>query len=191
MPIRSWSSADEERGTWDTLVLGGKRIPGMARVKLKLPTGIKKRKATGKRGAGLNDVGSDPRELDIEIVINDTAEDRLLADDLRDFIIGKASGDPMDPLEILHESANYFGVTAVVLGDCDIEHPDPVEGWVWNLQAFEWLPDAALSKNVKDQKKKPKDDASAWIPFRDDGVAGSGAPPSGGSVHDNMPDPRG
>lgn len=189
MPVRHWNHADADafaRAPWDTLVLGGKRMPGVATVKLKLPTGIKKRKATGKRGAGLKDVGGEPRELDIELVLS-TPEDLILADDARDFIVGKVDGDPSDPLEIKHEGANYFNVSAVVIGDVTIDHPSPVEGWVWRIQAFEWQP---LAKNVKDQKTKPKDDVAAWLPFRDDGVAGAAAPPSEESVHSNMPNPR-
>src|SRR5262245_8676908 len=144
MPVRHWNHADADefaRATWDTLVLAGKRMPGVATVKLKLPTGVKKRKATGKRGAGLKDVGSEPRELDIELILA-TPEDLILADDLRDFIIGKSHGDPNDPLEVKHEAANYFGVKSVVLGDVDIDHPSAVDGWSWHIQAFEWLPEA-------------------------------------------------
>lgn len=191
MPVRHWGNDPSvaERGVWDTLVLGGKRMPGVARVKLKLPTGIHKRKGRGKRGAHLKDEGAEPRECLIDIII-ETAEDRLLADDLRDFICGRANGDPSEPLAILHEGANYFRIQNVVLGDVEVDHPDPVDGWHWQLQAFEWIPDANI-KAVKDQKKKPQDDASAWIPFRDDGVAGSGAPPSEeNAAHNNLPDPR-
>jgi hypothetical protein len=190
MPVKTWGEdPDEERGIWDTLVLGGIRVPGMARVKMKLPTGIEERKARGKRGAGLKDVGSKPRKLDIEVRIY-SREDRQLADGLRDLIVGKANGDPMDPLAIIHEGANYFKVNAVVLGDVDIDHPDPIDGWTWNIEAFEWQPEQAI-KNVKDQKKKPKDDTSAWLAFRDDGVAGSSAPPStAGAAAGNLPNPR-
>lgn len=194
MPVRHWNHRDVDvaaRGIWNQVVLGGKLLPGVAYVRLKLPSGIKKRKATNKRGAGLRDVGSDPREVSIRLVLS-TPEDLILADAARDFIVGKANGDPMDPLTIVHESTNYFHINSVVLGDCEIEDPDPVDNWEWRLQAFEWLPEAELSKSVKDQQKKPKDDVSAWLSFRDDGVAGSAAPPSAGTAaHDNLPNPRG
>ncbi len=190
MPVRHWGNDPnvEERGIWDTLVLGGKRMPGVAKIKLKLPTGIRARKARGKRGAGLKDEGAVPRELSIELTL-ETAEDRLLADDLRDFICGKANGDPSDPLEIKHDGANYFKITSVVLGDVEVDHPDPVEGWKWQLQAFEWQAEEQLNKNnVKDQKKRPVDDAATWLPYRDDGTAGGIAMPSdSGAAHDNLP----
>lgn len=190
MPPRHWNHRDElEQTTWNACVLGGKRLPGVVYVKLKLPTGIKKRKATGKRGAGLRDVGADPREVSIRCVLS-TMEDLLLADDARDLIVGSSEADPRNPLTIINEAANYFNIGAVVLGDCSIEDPDPVDGWEWNLQAFEWIPEEN-QKTVKDQKKKAQDDVSAWLPFRDDGVAGASAPPSEASVHDNLPNPRG
>jgi hypothetical protein len=191
MPVRHWNHRDQtEPGLWNKVVLAGKLLPGFAHVRVKLPSGIKRRKATGKRGAGLKDVGSDPREVSIRLLL-ETPEDLILADDARDLIVGKANGDPMDPLTILNELTNYFNIGAVVLGDVDIEEPDAVNGWEWNIQAFEWLPESELSKNVKDQQKKPKDDVSAWLPFRDDGVAGSAAPPSEAAAHDNLPNPRG
>jgi hypothetical protein len=190
MPLRHWNHQDEEdEGIWDTLVLGGKRMPGVARVSLKLPSGIKKRKATNKRGAGLRDVGAEPRELSIELEIS-TMEDLILADAARDLLVGSSESDPRDPLEIIHEAANYFNISTVVLGDSQIDAPSAVDGWKWTIQAFEWIPEENLP-TVKDQKKKPQDDASAWLPFRDDGVAGSAAPPSDTSVHDNLPNPRG
>lgn len=188
MPVRHWNHPDAEQGIWDTFVLGGKRMPGVWRLRLKLPTGIHKRKGKGKRGAHLRDEGSEPRELDCKGVLN-TPEDLLLADDLRDFICGLVPGDASNPLQIVHEAANYFRVGAVVIGNVDIDHPDPVDGWEWNLQLFEWQPDTQI-KTVKDQDKKAKDDTAAWLPFRDDGVAGSGAPPSTDSVHSNLPNPR-
>lgn len=192
MPVRNWGNHadDEERGIWDTLNLGGKRMPGIAKVDLKLPTGIVKRKARGKRGAGLKDEGGTPRELKIRLVLN-SKEDLRLADDLRDFICGKANGDPSDPLEILHEGANYFKIGYVVLGDVDIDHPDPVEGWVWDLQAFEYTGEEDKLTKVKDQRKRPVDDTAPWLPYRDDGTAGGVALPSqDGAAHGNLPDPR-
>lgn len=188
MPVRNWGNDPnvEERGIWDTLVLGGQRMPGVARVAMKLPTGIRARKARGKRGAGLKDEGSVPRELSIELTL-ETAADRLLADKLRDFICGIAKGDPSDPLEILHDGANYFKITRVVLGDVDIDHPDPIDGWKWKIQAFEWQPEDQIP-DVKEQKKRAKDDTSAWAPYRDDGTAGGVALPSeSGAALGNLP----
>jgi hypothetical protein len=191
MPVRHWGNDPEvaERGTWDTLFIGGKLMPGLAEVSLKLPTGIKKRKSKGQRGARLKDEGAEPREVRITLTLW-LPEHIAAADDARDFICGRANGDPSDPLDIRHEAVNYFRIGAVVLGDVDIDPPNAVDGWVWNIQAFEYLPDAAI-KAVKDQNTKAQDDAAAWSPYRDDGVAGSGAPPSAaGAAHDNLPNPR-
>jgi hypothetical protein len=191
MPIRNWGNdaEDDDRGTWDVVFLGGQQMPGVATVRLKLPTGIHKRKARGKRGAGLKDEGAEPREVLIELTL-DTASDRELADQARDFIIGQTFAAAQDPLSIEHESANYFGINTVILGNVDIDAPDPVDGWKWSIQAFEWIAEENMA-TVKDQKKRPTDDTAAWLPYRDDGTAGGIALPSDDdAAHGNLPDPR-
>lgn len=190
MPVRSWGQDpdQEQRGTWDTVRLGGVEMPGIAKVRLKYPSGIHKRKARGKKGAGLKDEGNEPRELHIELTLS-TPADGSFADAARDLIMGQALTDARDPLDIQHELPNYFGITTVVIGNVDIDEPDPVNGWKWSIQAFEWTGDE--QPTVKDQKKRPVDDTAAWLPYRDDGTAGGIALPSDAdAAHENLPDPR-
>jgi hypothetical protein len=187
MPIRHWNSAAERSEHYYTAVLGGKRLPGIVKIDVGLPSGLDIRKRRGKRGGFVKDEGDPPRKLKCRILSNGSQADLLLLDDFRDLLIAGTISGARNPLELKHEWANYWGITTVILGDADLPQPEDLLDFTFDM--VEYLPEAGT--DVDKQAKKPKDDASGWLPFRDDGVAGSGAPPAeANAAHDNLPDPR-
>ena len=186
-----WNSPEEDGSPWTILILAGKRLPGFARVDVSLPSGLDIRKRRGKRGGFVKDEGDPPRRLKARLQIF-TPEDLLLLDDFRDLLISGTVSGARDPLTIQHPLANFLGIHTVVLGDAEFPQPDDL--WEISFDMVEWLPEAADANKQSDvdkQKAKAKAEEDAWAPFRDDGVAGSGAPPAeANAAHDNLPDPR-
>lgn len=191
MPLTHWNDGTERTEPYYTAVLGGKRLPGILKIDLQLPSGLDIRKRRGKRGGFVKDEGDPPRRLKCRIRSDGNQADLLLLDDFRDLLIQGTVSGARNPLTLVHEWANYWGIHTVILGDADLPQPEDLLDFTFDL--VEYLPESADNgaKDVDKQKTKAKDDASAWQDFRDDGVAGSGAPPAEtNAAHDNLPDPR-
>lgn len=189
MPIAHWNDGSERTERYYTAILGGKRLPGIVTVDVQLPSGLDIRKRRGKRGGVVKDEGDPPRKLKFRIRSDGSQADLLLLDDFRDMLISATVSGARDPLSLEHEWANFWGIHTVILGDADLPMPEDLLDFTFD--AVEWLPESESGADVDKQKPKPKDEASAWQEFRDDGVAGSGAPPAAAdAAHANLPDPR-
>jgi hypothetical protein len=137
---------------WDTLILGGERMPGAARVEVDMRGCLDKRKARGARRSKPRDTGAQPAQVDIELT--------LLPADMPEFerrlpvIRPRASGAPMDPLAIAHPNTRLWGVNSVLIDS--VSSPMPTTGGYLRIRikALEWVPEA---KAVKKPKTAPKE----------------------------------
>jgi hypothetical protein len=191
MPLTHWNDGSERTERYYTAILGGKRLPGIVTVDVQLPSGLDIRKRRGKRGGFVKDEGDPPRKLKFRIRSDGSQADLLLLDDFRDLLIAATVSGARDPLALEHEWANFWGIHTVILGDADLPMPEDLLDFTFD--AVEYLPESAdnAQADVNKQKAKAKAEEDAWSQFRDDGVAGSGAPPAAANAaHDNLPDPR-
>lgn len=189
--IGHWNRPDSD-DSWDFCLLGGKFLPGVARVHVKLKSDLDTKKPKGSKLASIADKGDKPAEIEIELILEDVEDlDELEAQlpNLRP----RSKGVGRSPLEIVHPNPNFWGITAVTVDDVDAPHPDPVDGWVLRISCLEWAPEP-VKVDASKTKTKPKgdNDIGTWGPFLDDGVAGSGNPVANDSALGNsgLPDSR-
>lgn len=175
-------------GSWDTpgaLWLGGYIVEAIPDVQVKVRSDIDVKKPKGKRGAKHRDRGDHPRDITIRLRIN--RQQRQAAADLRDIITPASSGDSRGPLSISHPNTDFWKVTAITIKEVDCPMPSAMDDWVWTVQAIEWVAETdEVGNSAAGDKQRPKDDTSAWLPFRDDGVAGSGAPSRQGAAEEGL-----
>ena len=183
--IPHWNHPDTPTGTWDDVVLGGLRMPGVCKVDISFPSGIDFQKPRGKKGAKLKDIGDEPAKLTITVQLTERTELLLLPDVIKRLRPRGASLH--DPLEIQHPWPNAWGITTVVVEDIDAPQPDAIDGMIITINALEWLPQP---EETVAQKTKPQGtadaDAQAWAPFVDDDVAGTGVPSKNDSAQRNL-----
>jgi len=168
MPLPNWVTTED----WDILRLGGVRIPGIAKVKGKLGSGLDVKKPKGGKKATIKDDGDPPGELDVELSMShqDVVEFAEIIPVLRAITKDGAR----DPLQVEHPEAYLWGINNVTVGDIDSDHPDQGGRKKITLKLIEWAPAPAA---VKASKKAPDgSEAGGWAGFEDD-VAGSGRRP--------------
>lgn len=178
--IPHWNDQDEQavretQGSWDVCYLGGSDLPGIARVDVEYPCGIDRQKPRGKRAAKLRDVGDEPMRIKIRLQITTRNELVALGDTIT-LLNPRAKGSSRNPLEIIHPNANAWGITVVVLGNIKSSQPTAKDGWIIEIEAFEWNAELQAAQTQSTKPKGTGDDASAWAPFVDDDVAGPGVP---------------
>jgi hypothetical protein len=177
---------------WDYVVLGGAFLPGTAKVRVKLNSDLDTKKPKGAKQASIADKGDKPSKIDIELTLVDQADLDMLEAQLVN-LRPQSKGEGRKPLEIVHPNPNFWGITAVTVDDVDADHPDAAEGWRITLSCLEWAPEpVAVKPGGNKQKPKGDTDIGSWGQFRDDDVAGSGAPAENDAALENLglPDSR-
>lgn len=166
MTINHWNDAETGGDdSWNLVRLGPKYL-FIAKVNVKLPSGLDVQKPKGAKGATIKDEGDPPAEITIELQLNSRPSLQAF-EAAKPMLRQKAKNGAREPLEIEHPNPNYWGITAIVIKDIDSPQPDAVTGWKVTIQALEWKP---APNAVKPAAKKPKaigDDAAAWAPYVD------------------------
>lgn len=154
MPAPDWWRTED----WDALYLGGKRIPGVARVNISLPSGLDIQKPKGGKKATIRDEGAPPAQLDIEV--------ELLPEELQEFeshiplLRPRSKNGARDPLEIGHPNARLWGINVITVGEVSAAHPTTGGTYTVHIQAHEWAP---APTPVKKPQNKPRDgDPENW-----------------------------
>lgn len=126
-------------GPWDYVIIGGETSPGVARLDVRVPSGVDVQKAKGSKKSFTVDEGDPPIEMELTL--------QLQPDDLEEFFLyifpffrpsGKATG--RDPFTIEHPMAALVGVTNVIAQDCDLPQPKPGGLMVVSVDLVEWSP---------------------------------------------------
>lgn len=155
MPLPDWVKTED----WDALRLGGKRVPGIAKVKAKLGCGLDIKKPKGGKKGTIKDDGDPLAELEVELDMShqDVVEFAALVPIIRPV----AKGGARDPLQIEHPEAALWGIFNVTVGDIDSDHPESGGRKKITLKLIEW---AAAPVTVKSSAKQPDDaaDRGAW-----------------------------
>lgn len=158
MPVADWGVSQE----WDVLILGGVRMPGVARVKVKLPSGLDVRKPKGGKKGRVRDGGVQPARVDIEL--------ELFADEMGELqqVIPKlrprAVGAPQEALSISHPNCRLWSINLVKIGDIGSPMPKTGGTFTLDISAVEHVPQPAKVKPAKktsegDWNTKPLIDA--------------------------------
>lgn len=138
MEIPHWSDAYAD-DSWDALILGGLFVPGVPKVRIKLPvTKIDKQKAKGKAGAKPVDTGPDPADIDIAITLITRDDLEAMAPILA--LIAPKPGVERKPVEIQHPGANVFGINAIIVEEVSTDQPSAKSGWEIKIKASQYTP---------------------------------------------------
>lgn len=149
MPASDWTRSED----WDVLYLGGQRLPGVARVEVKLPGSLDVKKPKGGKKAYLTDTGAQPARVDIalELLPSDLAELERVIPTLR----ARAANGGQNPLAIAHPQCRMWGVDVVKVGDISAPMPRAGGSYVVKIQAIEHV---ERPKAVKPPKAKAEGD---------------------------------
>lgn len=168
MPLPNWIKSED----WDILRLGGVRLPGVAKVKAKLGSGLDVKKPKGGKKASIKDDGDPPGELDVELDMDHA--DVVAFAEIVPILRATTKDGAREPLKCEHPEAYLWGIHNVTVGDIDSDHPESGGRKKISFKLIEWAPAPAA---VKASKKQPDDDAAGgWSGFEDD-VAGTGRRP--------------
>jgi hypothetical protein len=155
MALPNWSTT----GDWEVLRLGGIPIPGRAKVKGKLPSGLDVKKPKGGKKATIKDDGDPPGELDVELSMD---HEQLVAfAEIVPILRAVTKGGARDPLKVEHPEAALWGIHNVTVGDIDSDHPAAGGRKVITFKLIEWAP---APSTVAASKKTPEanTDAADW-----------------------------
>lgn len=169
MPTADWTTS----GEWDVLLLGGKAMPGVARVEVDIGSGLDVQKSKGSKKARVKDTGTPPAEVDIELIL--LPADMAAFEAVLPLISPRAATASKAPLSIGHPNAKLWGINMVKIGK--ISSPMPVAGkFVIKIRALEHIDEPkrvkkpATNSDKGDWNVQPKIDAPQSSP------SNSGAP---------------
>jgi hypothetical protein len=163
------------------LWLGGLIVEAIPDVQVRVRSDIDVKKPQGKRGAKHRDRGDHPCDITIRLRIREFERDA--AKQLKDLLKPASSGESRGPLSIDHPNTAFWDIFAITIKEVESPMPSSIDDWVWTVQAIEWVSETdEVGNSNAGPKQRPKDDTSDWLPFQDDGVAGSGAPSRQGAA---------
>jgi hypothetical protein len=171
MPIPNWINTED----WDVLRLGGVRIPGIAKVTGALGSGLDIKKPKGGKRATIKDDGDPPGELDVELDMSH--EDVVHFAEVLPILRAVTKNGARDPLKLEHPMAYLASIHNVTVGDIHLEHPEQGGRMKVTLKLIEWAPAPVAVAPSKPAPVDNQEDIVEYGRYRDDGVAGSGAPP--------------
>lgn len=148
MPVADWTKAED----WDVLFLGGKRMPGIAKVTLSLPSGLDVQKPKGGKAARISDDGTPPAELSIELTLQPHEMEAFRA--VHPILRPRAKSGAREPIEIAHPQAALWGVNVVTVGPIESEPPESGGVYTCSFTAYEWVPAPVKVKPKKNPKPK-------------------------------------
>lgn len=154
MPLPNWIKGED----WDVLRLGGIPMPGVAKVRAKVGSGLDVKKPKGGKKATIKDDGDPPVELEAELSMD--ADQVSAFAEILPVLRALTKGGARDPLKIEHPEAALWGVHNVTVGDIDSDHPAAGGRKRIVLKLIEWAP---AVQPVGASKKKPEDKAAAEI----------------------------
>jgi hypothetical protein len=152
MGIVSWGT------DWDRVKLGGKVIPGVVHVSVKLPSCLDKRKGHGRKRSKPKDKGQPSAEVKLKIRLG-AGDIQAFEQDIVPLLKPPSKTKPQDPLTIVSRECAVWGINLVNVDSIDSKPPEP-GGPKWvevGLAEYEAEP-AALAK----PKDKPKDKDDGW-----------------------------
>lgn len=155
MPVKDWTRTD----AWETLYLAGKRMPGVARVDITLPSGLEVQKARGKKKARIRDAGVPSADVSIELELlpEEMADLERVVNTLRP----RSTGGPHQALEIGHPNAAMWGVNLVKIKSIGSPTPSPGGSFTLKISAIEHTD--TPTKVKKPKTTKPADGGDeAW-----------------------------
>lgn len=159
MPTPDWTRS----GEWDVLTLGGKVMPGVARVEVDIGNCLDIQKSRGSKKARVKDTGAPSAQVSIELV--------LLPANMADFEAVLPVISPRSPtaskvgLSIAHPNAKLWGINMVKIGN--ISSPMPTNGGmlvikiraVEHVDAPKAVKKATTAENKGDWNVQPRIDA--------------------------------
>jgi hypothetical protein len=147
MPVPSWTSAED----WEVLFLGGRRMPGVARVEIQLPSGLEVHKPRGGKKARIKDIGVPPAEIEVELEL--LPEEMPGLERVIDLLRPRAANGARKPLEIGHPNARLWGIHIIKIRNVGSPQPGPGGSYKLKFAAYEHV-DAP--KKVKKPADKPE-----------------------------------
>lgn len=163
MGLPDWVKTED----WDILRLGGMRIPGIAKVKAKIGSGLDHKKPKGGKKATTKDDGDPLVEFDVDLDMSH--EDVVAFADMVGVLRPVTKSGARSPLKFEHPQAYLWSVFNVSVADIDADHPESGGRMKISLKLVEWAPAPTA---VAASTKKPEDagDVGAWAAFADDAV---------------------
>jgi hypothetical protein len=135
MAVSFWYDQPE---AWDTLLLSGARVPGLARVEAKVGRRLDVRKPRGASGARLIDEGYDPAQVSITIQVWEKAHLgplQSLVAQLRP----KRAGDPT-AYSVGHPQLQFLGIAAIYIKEISTLRPAGSGIYEVSIQGIEFVP---------------------------------------------------
>lgn len=159
MPTPDWTRT----GEWDVLTLGGKAMPGVARVEVDIGSGLDVQKSRGSRRACVKDTGTPPAEVSIELVL--LPENMAAFEAVLPTINPRSATASKVGLSIGHPNAKLWGISMVKIGR--ISSPMPSNGGMFvvkiraieHIEAPKAIKKAVASENKGDWNVQPRIDA--------------------------------
>lgn len=149
----------DQPDAWDTAILGGNTLPGLADVKVTKGRKLDVKQSPGTHGATLTDQGYKPAKVTITLTLH-TAEQwaafQAMAPSLEP-PPGKAYSQPFD---ILHPSTSVRGVKSVQIEDIDGPDKGSIPGTkVVTIKCVQYFPPKAGATNTPKTSIAPQQNA--------------------------------
>lgn len=154
MPLPDWTRTED----WEVVFLGKHRLPGVARVEVKIPSALDKHKPRGAKKARIRDVGAQPADVSIELELlpSEMAQLESVMNTLRP----RAANGVQNALIIGHPMCRLYGVGTVKLGEVSSPHPGPGGAFLVKISATEHVD--GPKKIKKPATKSETEDADSW-----------------------------
>lgn len=175
MAIPSWLDAPF---TWDTLIVAGKEIPGLARVRAAREYKVDKKNGAGADGATLTGLGHLPVEATITLKLWQPAQAQELQQLLPLILPKPKKGRPV-PVDVSHPALAFLGVRALYFTRVGAPEPTSEKGvYEVELKGTEFLP-VQNGQNVTFTAKASQSTSLTTVPVAQGiPVAGAAVPPS-------------
>jgi hypothetical protein len=154
--MKTWDAS------WDVLILGGTRMPGIARVEIDAPTGIDKQKARSTKKARIVDSGIEAAVVSVELELDPSEFGELKT--AMNILRPRGKTAPQRYLRIEHPLALVYSINQVMIGKIGTPQIGPGGNFFLHFEAIEHVPEPA---KLKKAKPATSNDAAGWAGIQD------------------------
>jgi len=146
MTLPDWTKVED----WDALYLNSRRVPGVVKVNVELPSGLDKKKARGRRKTRITDDGAPAAEVDITVEL--LPEECEAFESFVNLLRPRQDSTPREPINAGHPALAFWGIYKLLIGKVRSPHPTQGGTFIVNISAEEWVPEP---KKTAKPKNKP------------------------------------
>ncbi len=154
--IAFWANSKTDGQDWDTVVLAGIRMPGIASVQPSTSRNLDIKPSKGKDGPTITDNGYNAAPVAISLTIHNREDWKKIQEIFPKIIHPRKKGGERQPVDIFHPVTSFLGISQIYIRGIKPKMSNQV--LTIDLDCVEWFPKPVVRKKPKKSQEPISDE---------------------------------